>query len=487
MRLLSVEDSEGYFFRSETWVGTLKPYVTENFKQVWKFLFVVKSLPPGQTCTAFLDDVVSVDFFNTHVEIGISYNMQFRLYPSADVTLEDLKSKVAFFQSKGLTSQTYGEVVDFNEGLPPAFDLEQTVSFIELKLNRELLNKGSEKLAEQLHLTPLSIDIRFPPRKFVSERRSKRRRMLQAFNKTEKPALQLSTSVQNLMGARYARGSAEFARALETVRDNAEALIALTRLKNPKFTLGDIFRREDVWYVIIGGGFFQEQMYYDVFTSDATLIRDFEQNIEQNFGETLSEDEHNKVDLSLIAPLSLENAFYAAWNLRSIMRARLFNNGEPVADFPASTAESETEQTRQNLESLNPTDWLFDQRRRASASFRLGDINTNDELFGANQRNLGQKNITEKAREWSKGGNVCTICYGAFEPDDEEDAYAVQLRCGHYFHADCIRNWQKPRYTSNDVNDSFLVPIDTLKCPNCNQPALDSSFGDGIYRYKLRF
>lgn len=105
--------------------------------------------------------------------------------------------------------------------------------------------------------------------------------------------------------------------------------------------------------------------------------------------------------------------------------------------------------------------------------------------------------------------NICILCRMGFNETDSAvvthpngaltGGYAVQLRCGHWFHSNCIKNSQHPKTAPIDLNttddsgqpERFIHFVDTLECPLCRRPAVDDSFGDNIYRYntvlKLRF
>ena len=121
---------------------------------------------------------------------------------------------------------------------------------------------------------------------------------------------------------------------------------------------------------------------------------------------------------------------------------------------------------------------------------------------GSKQLATGQARINAKAKAWwqqNKEEHKCTICFDGFDDEDVNYTepgklfYAVQLRCGHWFHYNCIKMSQKPKtgpidyqWAENNVRQRKFM--DTLTCPVCRTPAVDDSFGDGVYRLiNLRF
>ena len=121
---------------------------------------------------------------------------------------------------------------------------------------------------------------------------------------------------------------------------------------------------------------------------------------------------------------------------------------------------------------------------------------------GSKQLATGQAAINAKAKAWwqqNKEEHKCTICFDGFDDEDVNYTengklfYAVQLRCGHWFHYNCIKMSQKPKtgpidyqWAENNVRQRKFM--DTLMCPICRTPAVDDSFGDGVYRLvNLRF
>ena len=65
----------------------------------------------------------------------------------------------------------------------------------------------------------------------------------------------------------------------------------------------------------------------------------------------------------------------------------------------------------------------------------------------------------------------CAICMDNLR--DTSNGYAVMLKCGHYFHAECIEGWQKSGQRSSST------------CPLCRKKATANEYTDGILR--LRF
>ena len=133
-----------------------------------------------------------------------------------------------------------------------------------------------------------------------------------------------------------------------------------------------------------------------------------------------------------------------------------------------------------------------------------------------------QRNTT--SRPVSVNGHVCSLCSEGFDASGRKivphkktaqqsstvsGGYAVQLRCGHWFHSECIRQFQFPEVSPEQFQNyetpegdtvtsdhprallrRWVKLKDTQICPMCIQPTLDNSFGDGIYRLrdiKLRF
>ena len=492
MRMVVSETNGQFIFKSETWAGQIIPFITENFEKVWKFLFIIKVNGPAPYYEAFIDDIVSVDFFSTHVEIGISYDSQIQLFPSAQINFDQLKFYINLLRSQGLTTTEWENVLEFrqdNDGIPPDVRINRS-GVVDLPFNIELFNEASEKLGEKLSLTRANQPVSFAstPRFFARRRHKKRKRNIKAVNTTRKSSRLFVQTVLGLLNGEFRARTVKYTRSLQIVKDNANALVNIMQSHHPKYTLGDIFVQGEYFFVVIGGGLYKNRIFYDVYKNDGSLIRQFE--LDFDLRNALGRDEREDFDVSELTPLDLQDIFYAAQNAKTLMKAKLFNGGAYVADFPASTADTESERKEENNRSLNTAYWVNDQKKRADAAQKLGDINLSDALSGQSQKSVGQEEITRRAREWSAldPDSVCTICYGGFTEEDEDSEYPVQLRCGHWYHADCIKNYQKPRFVSNDVNDNFFKPVDSLMCPNCKQPALDTSFGDNIYRYtELRF
>ena len=68
-------------------------------------------------------------------------------------------------------------------------------------------------------------------------------------------------------------------------------------------------------------------------------------------------------------------------------------------------------------------------------------------------------------------GTQCAICLE--ELSDTSSGYTVKLTCGHYFHAKCIKGWQKSGQRSSST------------CPLCRNKVIANEYTDGILR--LRF
>lgn len=141
-----------------------------------------------------------------------------------------------------------------------------------------------------------------------------------------------------------------------------------------------------------------------------------------------------------------------------------------------------------------------DQKRRADAYKRLysktdlipqGLILTDDrikaEALGEDEDGNPVTNPEMKKH--------CVFCWENFDLT-EEVGKPVKLRCGHWYHYNCLKQCQTPQFTNYNYNDpSFeggmqdrLKPVDTLRCIICRKAAIDGTFGDGVYRFvNLRF
>lgn len=146
------------------------------------------------------------------------------------------------------------------------------------------------------------------------------------------------------------------------------------------------------------------------------------------------------------------------------------------------------------------------RRRRKARRDKIAAAKLRKENYesrkGSEQLLTGQAAINAKAKAWweqNKEEHKCTICFDGFDDEDVNYTengklfYAVQLRCGHWFHYNCIKMSQKPKtgpidYQWADNNVRQRKFMDTLMCPICRTPAVDDSFGDGVYRLiNLRF
>jgi len=190
----------------------------------------------------------------------------------------------------------------------------------------------------------------------------------------------------------------------------------------------------------------------------------------------------------------------------------LFNNGYPLQESKGSDNPNEEEASKENEERIDMQYWIADRERRArllrergkehhrykkllndikTASEQGGDVDAAkdrliqyENLEGSKQALLGQEVINQRATS-----EKCGICLGDFSAAEiQDDGYAVQLRCGHWFHKNCIVKHQRIKtITTNYQNGTgtwYKVP-DTLQCPLCREPALDNSFGDDVYRLNI--
>lgn len=140
------------------------------------------------------------------------------------------------------------------------------------------------------------------------------------------------------------------------------------------------------------------------------------------------------------------------------------------------------------------------RRRRKEREDRIIGARRRKENYesreGSKQLAKGQAAINAEAKHWweqNKEEHKCTICLDGFDDEDVNYIengklfYAVQLRCGHWFHYNCIKMSQKPKtgpidyqWAINNVRQRKFM--DTLTCPVCRTPAVDDSFGDNVYR-----
>lgn len=130
---------------------------------------------------------------------------------------------------------------------------------------------------------------------------------------------------------------------------------------------------------------------------------------------------------------------------------------------------------------------LNDQQRRAEAYKSLYDITDQTDITAIDAQIL-----------LDAQGEDCSFCGDSVTSKYEQDPVGkpeflgkpVKLKCGHWYHINCLMKCQTPQFTNYNYNNGFgdiLKPIDTLKCILCRRVALDNSFGDGVYRVKLRF
>ena len=84
---------------------------------------------------------------------------------------------------------------------------------------------------------------------------------------------------------------------------------------------------------------------------------------------------------------------------------------------------------------------------------------------------------------------ACVICMDNLR--DTSNGYAVMLKCGHYFHANCIKKWQNAGESKSEGYEEGVTFLQSgyqmpgKKCPLCREIAKDNTYADGILR--LRF
>tara|TARA_B110000858_G_scaffold77533_2_gene89892 strand:- start:163 stop:894 length:732 start_codon:yes stop_codon:yes gene_type:complete len=85
--------------------------------------------------------------------------------------------------------------------------------------------------------------------------------------------------------------------------------------------------------------------------------------------------------------------------------------------------------------------------------------------------------------------DICVICMEGLR--DTSNGYAVQLKCRHYFHANCIEGWQNAGESKSEGYEDGVTFLQSgyqmpgKKCPLCRVIATDNTYADGILR--LRF
>jgi hypothetical protein len=164
-------DGYGLIGTTDEFVLTIKPYV-ENSKKVWKVLLCRKELggsvdraaaAPQNNFVAYLDDVISVQF--RHTKLGLGYRVRSKhgfdlyFYPSGSLNGKKFKELMSYMISEGMpTRQT---VPDYQgDDLPPDVEWGVEGNFVDLPLDRAVLNKASELLEAKLHLTPCRNDFK---------------------------------------------------------------------------------------------------------------------------------------------------------------------------------------------------------------------------------------------------------------------------------------------------------------------------------------
>ena len=84
---------------------------------------------------------------------------------------------------------------------------------------------------------------------------------------------------------------------------------------------------------------------------------------------------------------------------------------------------------------------------------------------------------------------TCVICMEGLR--DTSNGYAVQLKCKHYFHANCIKRWQHAGESKSEGYEEGVTFLQSgyqmpgKKCPLCRYLATGNTYADGILR--LRF
>ena len=488
MLLITSVDGEGVIGVTDEFAVTIKAYVREDFKKVWKIIFVRKEFGEDTNYVALMDDVVSVQFRRYSVIVQSAMDGNFSFFPSESLNVKQLKKIMRSMISEGMPRRK--TVPDYEgEGLPPYVEWKVDGNYVDLPLDRVVLVKASQLLEAELNLTPVPMmkQVIEPP-----ERRRKRRRRNDApVNTTSVSSDDFADVVYGIL-YEYEKGAADYQQALGELKTQAEDFIRLMPQEEPLYVLGDTFENASGQYAIISGGRLAPEgaagngsFFYDLIDTKKNLRRHSESEIRLLFGEPSEMDSEVSVFQFGIPTLQLRNLIARAQNLRKLIRAKKFNSGKIVPEFARSENPDEDEAERENKENFDRAYWERDQKKRASAAYWLGDIDDDDPNAAANQN---QVKITAEAYAWSKlhDRNVCTICLSGFTAEDEVNEYPVKLKCGHFFHYTCIKRYQQPNFA--DGSYLGLKARDTLLCPNCKTPALDNKFGDGVYRYvNLRF
>ena len=178
MFLTTSVDGNGLIGVADEFVVTVKAYVTENFKKVWKVIFVHKEFREGASYAAFMDDVISVDYDADHVTVKSYMDGTFKFYPSESLSVTQLASVMSILTSEGLP--TIQSRPDYQgDDLPPLVEWNVQGSFLDLPLDRAVLDKASKLLEAKLNLTPVAIMKQTQIPKYLTEpqkRQTKRRR-----------------------------------------------------------------------------------------------------------------------------------------------------------------------------------------------------------------------------------------------------------------------------------------------------------------------
>ena len=315
------------------------------------------------------------------------------------------------------------------------------------------------------------------------------------------------------------------------------------------YMLGDQFRKNNFgvfeYWLLIGGGELPAdgaaatgEMYFDFISNNANILRCRKSEIDSFLGfrnRVLMTTRYEKDFNREISKFNLGTAQlygfienqrvtyqdYIRERLQEIYEANLtesnkteidvltdgmsyldwrFFRGVKPREEDGSTLPTEQQRSEQNNrqfrtpKGMSPSmfeQMIKDQRRRAGAYKILYDIEDKTDIKAIDARIKQEANNSEKS---------CSFCgegfnseYEDVDPGEKAEYLGkpVKLKCGHWYHINCLMKCQAPTFTNYNYNNGFgdfLRPIDTLKCILCRRVALDNSFGDGVYRFvNLRF
>lgn len=176
-----------------------------------------------------------------------------------------------------------------------------------------------------------------------------------------------------------------------------------------------------------------------------------------------------------------------------------FNRGKKFRETMGSSLPDEKQRKAENDAWFAPQKKQIeaDQKRRADAYKRLyyrTDLNPTAVILNDHWIEAEAKGTSEDGMINTEMKKHCVFCWENF--DNLEEGKPVKLRCGHWYHYNCLKQCQTPQFTNYNYNDpSFeggmqdrLKPVDTLRCIICRKAAIDGTFGDGVYRFvNLRF